>query len=245
MIQLNELRYWHDQYNNPVLSIDNLQIRPGITGLLGANGAGKSTLLRILSTAISAKEGNYFYNKINVFENPKFVRKVLGYLPQNFTFYQKMTVQEVLNYMAALKLVSKSEQVIRINYLLNIFNLTELRNTPIEHLSGGMKQRLGLSQVFLNQPNIILLDEPTQGLDPIEKKSLFLLLKELGNFAIIVMSSHYIEEMEDLCHDIIILSKGNIKYQGSKNDLMLMAHSSEEQKKISLNDIFLNFSNNK
>jgi ABC-2 type transport system ATP-binding protein len=220
MIQIKGLNYWHNKYESRVLDNINLDIKPGITGLLGVNGAGKTTLLKILATAVAIKEGDYHYKGTSVKYNPDCVRQVLGYLPQNFTFYQKMTTVQVLKYLGSLKLVRGKELNSRIDFLLEVFNLSEVKYTPLEYLSGGMKQRVGLAQAFLNQPAIVLLDEPTQGLDVIEKRTLFTFLEELAAQSIIIFSSHYVEELEALCRDVIMLSKGSVKYQGPVEQLV-------------------------
>lgn len=243
MIQIKGLKHWNNQHKPPVFHSIGFEIAPGITGLLGANGAGKSTLLRVLATAVPIKEGEYYYNGVDVKQRPDYVRRVLGYLPQNFTFYQKMTINQILKYISTLKLLSHDESKSQVNYLLEVFNLLEFKHTPFEYLSGGMKQRVGLAQTFLNQPDIILLDEPTQGLDLIEKRSLFALLGDLGKKSIIVFSSHYVSELESLCRDVIILSKGTVKYQGPIDQLVRSTTSISSETLSTLEKAFFQFSN--
>lgn len=235
MIKIKNLHYQYKGSNHPILNGINLDVSKGITGILGKNGSGKSTLLKILATAIQVKQDIYFYKNTDVYKNTNIIRDSLGYLPQNFTFYHNLTAQQILEYIGLLKEVNKKELKNRIGYLLNFFNLFEVRDVHFGHLSGGMQQRVGLSQLFLNTPKIVLLDEPMQGLDPIEKKSLFSLLNEISNDSIVIISSHNVGDVQAICDKVIIQVDGSIKYQGVIGDLL----DKQVDKNTSLEEIFV------
>ena len=241
MIRIKNLHYQYKGGSNPILNGIDLDISVGVTGILGKNGSGKSTLLKVLATAIQVNSGIYFYDDIDVSKDTKVIRSRLGYLPQNFTFYHNLTIKQILEYIGLLKEVGKKELQSKIDYLLNFFNLFEIRDVHFGDLSGGMQQRVGLSQVFLNAPKIILLDEPMQGLDPVEKKNLFSLLEEIGENSIVIVSSHNVGGIETICNKVILQMEGNIKYQGAIKELL----SNEKYTNKTLEEIFFEIANRK
>ena len=176
-------------YGNKVKALDNvsLKIGVGMFGLLGPNGAGKSTLMRTIATIQSPDSGEIHFNDINVLDDQLSLRKILGYLPQSFGVYPKMSAEQLLNYFAVLKGVSdKKERKDLVNELLEITNLQDVKKKNVDGYSGGMKQRFGIAQLLLNDPKLIIVDEPTAGLDPAERQRFLNVIREVGtNCAVI------------------------------------------------------------
>lgn len=200
-------------YPNAVKALDNLslEIGEGMFGLLGPNGAGKSSLMRTLATLQNPDEGSIFFDEINVLNNPMELRKVLGYLPQDFGVYPKMSALDLLDYLATLKGVAASrERKELINKVLEITNLYEVRKKYVDGYSGGMKQRFGIAQLLLNNPKLIIVDEPTAGLDPAERNRFLNMLREIASTNIIIFSTHIVEDINDLCNDMAIMNGGRI-----------------------------------
>ncbi len=188
----------------------NLEMRNGILGLIGPNGAGKSTLMRILATISRPTEGTITLDGTDVSRSPDTVRRILGYLPQDFGIYPNLTAMEFLEYVAALKGFSGKATRTRILALLEELNLTAVRNRPIGTYSGGMKQRIGIAQVLVGDPKLLILDEPTVGLDPEERVRFRNLLKELSGERIVLLSSHIVSDIEILADDIAIVYNGKL-----------------------------------
>jgi ABC-type multidrug transport system ATPase subunit len=188
----------------------DLELKNGILGLIGPNGAGKSTLMRILATISRPTEGQVTFNGIDIIKSPDTVRKVLGYLPQDFGVYPNLTAVEFLEYIAAIKGFSGKQVTKRIDALLDELNLTVVRNRPIGTYSGGMKQRIGIAQVLIGDPKLLILDEPTVGLDPEERLRFRNLLTELSGERIIILSSHIVSDIETIAGDIAIVCNGRV-----------------------------------
>jgi len=200
-------------YTNGVKALDNisLTLNNGMIGLLGPNGAGKSSLMRTIATLQKPDSGSIFFNEIDVLKNPMEVRSVLGYLPQDFGVYPKVSAEQLLDYFAILKgITSKSERGKIIQYVLEITNLYEARRKNVESFSGGMKQRFGIAQLLLNKPKLIIVDEPTAGLDPAERNRFLNVLREIGTDNTVIFSTHIVEDIKDLCQNICIMNKGNV-----------------------------------
>ena len=180
-------------------------------GLLGPNGAGKSTLMRTIATLQSPDSGEINFNNIDVLKDQLSLRKILGYLPQSFGVYPKMSAEELLNYFALLKGISnKKEREPLIEKLLEITNLTDVRKKNVSGYSGGMKQRFGIAQLLLNNPQLIIVDEPTAGLDPAERQRFLNVLREVGTNSTVIFSTHIVDDVKELCNDMAILNGGRI-----------------------------------
>ena len=188
----------------------DLELKNGILGLIGPNGAGKSTLMRILATISRPSEGLVTFNGTDIVKSPDTVRKVLGYLPQDFGIYPNLTAMEFLEYIAAIKGFTGRKIKIRIEALLEELNLTAVRNKPIGTYSGGMKQRIGIAQVLVGDPKLLILDEPTVGLDPEERLRFRNLLTDLSGERIVILSSHIVSDIETIANDIAIVYQGRV-----------------------------------
>ena len=200
-------------YKNGVKAIDNLSIEigTGMFGLLGPNGAGKSSLMRTIATLQSPDSGLITFGDINVLEDNMSLRKVLGYLPQSFGVYPKMSAEDLLDYFATLKGISnKNERKAIIKEVLEITNLYEVRRKHVAGYSGGMKQRFGIAQLLLNNPKLIIVDEPTAGLDPAERHRFLNVLREVGTNCTVIFSTHIVEDVKELCNEMAILNGGKI-----------------------------------
>lgn len=188
----------------------NLVLNNGIMGLIGPNGAGKSTLMRILATISKPTEGKITLDGIDIVKYPDTVRKILGYLPQDFGVYPNLTAMEFLEYIAAIKGFTGKRNKERIEALLEELNLTAVRNRAIGTYSGGMKQRIGIAQVLLGDPKLLILDEPTVGLDPEERVRFRNLLAELSGERIVILSSHIVSDIETMASNITIVFQGRV-----------------------------------
>ncbi|MBL4886978.1 MAG: ABC transporter ATP-binding protein [Flavobacteriaceae bacterium] len=200
-------------YSNGVKAIDNLSLEIGIGmfGLLGPNGAGKSTLMRTIATLQSPDSGSITFNGIDVLNNQMALRKLLGYLPQSFGVYPKMSAEALLDYFAMLKGVSsKTDRQKLVKETLEITNLYEVRKKYVAGYSGGMKQRFGIAQLLLNNPKLIIVDEPTAGLDPAERQRFLNILREIGTQCTVIFSTHIVDDVKELCHEMAILNGGRI-----------------------------------
>ncbi|NQY30534.1 MAG: ABC transporter ATP-binding protein [Flavobacteriaceae bacterium] len=200
-------------YKNGVKAIDNLSIEigTGMFGLLGPNGAGKSSLMRTIATLQSPDSGTITFGDINVLEDNMSLRKVLGYLPQSFGVYPKMSAEDLLDYFATLKgISSKADRQKIVKEVLEITNLYEVRKKKVAGYSGGMKQRFGIAQLLLNNPKLIIVDEPTAGLDPAERHRFLNVLREVGTNSTVIFSTHIVEDVKELCNEMAILNGGRI-----------------------------------
>jgi ABC-2 type transport system ATP-binding protein len=197
-----------------------LEIEPGMFGLLGPNGAGKTTLMRILTTLISPSAGRIQFGKIS-WEDVQQVRQIIGYLPQKFSLYAHIRVEEALHHLATLKGVPNRKK--EVQSVLEKVNLLAQRNMKIGELSGGMIRRVGIAQAILGDPKIILVDEPTAGLDPEERIRFRKLLRYLGKEAIVIISTHIVEDIETTCHQVAILHKGSLMANGMMGEIATKA----------------------
>ena len=200
-------------YKNGVKAIDDLSIEigNGMFGLLGPNGAGKSSLMRTIATLQSPDSGTVTFGDINVLEDNMSLRKVLGYLPQSFGVYPKMSAEDLLDYFATLKGISnKAERNAIVKEVLEITNLYDVRGKHVAGYSGGMKQRFGIAQLLLNNPKLIIVDEPTAGLDPAERHRFLNVLREVGTNSTVIFSTHIVEDVKELCNEMAILNGGRI-----------------------------------
>lgn len=200
-------------YKNGVKAIDNLslEIGTGMFGLLGPNGAGKSSLMRTIATLQSPDTGSITFGDIDVLHDKMALRKVLGYLPQSFGVYPKMSAEDLLDYFATLKGVkSKSDREKLVKEVLEITNLYDVRKKHVAGYSGGMKQRFGIAQLLLNSPKLIIVDEPTAGLDPAERNRFLNVLREVGTNCTVIFSTHIVDDVKELCKELAILNGGQI-----------------------------------
>ncbi len=204
-------------YSNGVKALNGvtLKISSGMFGLLGPNGAGKSSLMRTIATLQDADTGTVFLGDLDVLKNKKEVRKILGYLPQEFGVYPKVTAQEMLEHLAMLKGITNSkERKESVKNLLQQTNLFDARKRKLGTFSGGMKQRFGIAQALLGNPKLVIVDEPTAGLDPAERNRFLNLLSEIGENVVVILSTHIVEDVSDLCSNMAIIYKGNLLLTG-------------------------------
>jgi ABC-2 type transport system ATP-binding protein len=198
----------------------NLKLTPGILGLLGPNGAGKSTLMRMLATITQPTEGTILWNGRDVVKEPEALRAVLGYLPQDFGVYPNLSAQEFLEYMAAIKGMSGAKARRKISDLLDLVNLRDAARRPLGGYSGGMRQRVGIAQALLNDPQLLIVDEPTVGLDPEERVRFRNLLSDLSGERIVILSTHIVSDVESTATDIAIIHKGRLKARAHPERLL-------------------------
>ena len=210
------------QYSTSVWGLRDfsLAVRPGILGLLGPNGAGKSTLMRIIATVTKATRGDVKWNGQDAFRSPDSLRSVLGYLPQDFGVYPHLNAVEFLQYLAAVKGLDAKSARRRIDELLVLVNLGDARKRPLGGYSGGMKQRIGIAQALLNDPQLLIADEPTAGLDPEERVRFRNLLSELAGDRIVILSTHIVSDVEAVATDIAIVANGSLVAHASPEDLL-------------------------
>ncbi len=205
-------------YPNGVKALDNisLEISNGMFGLLGPNGAGKSSLMRTIATLQEADSGTIMLNDIDVEKEPRKLRQVLGYLPQEFGVYPNITAYGLLDHVAVLKgITNVSERKEMITYLLNKVNLYDKRNKKVKSFSGGMKQRVGIAQALIGSPQLIIVDEPTAGLDPGERNRFHNLLADVGEEVVVILSTHIVDDVRELCNNMAIMNNGSLVYKGS------------------------------
>jgi ABC-2 type transport system ATP-binding protein len=204
-------------YPNGVKALDgvSLSIPRGMYGLLGPNGAGKSTLMRTVATLQAPTSGSIQFDDINVIADPEALRRRLGYLPQDFGVYPHVSAYDMLEYMAILKGVAESRaRRDTVEYLLNQTNLWSVRNKALSGFSGGMRQRFGIAQALIGEPSLIIVDEPTAGLDPEERNRFLNLLAEIGENVVVILSTHIVDDVADLCPAMAIICDGRIVRQG-------------------------------
>jgi ABC-2 type transport system ATP-binding protein len=198
-------QYRHDCWG---LRDFDLELGPGVIGLLGPNGAGKSTLMRMLATITRPTEGTVKWNGTDIAKSPDTLRAVLGYLPQDFGIYPNLNAVEFLEYMAAIKGLEAKVSRRRIDELLQVVNLVDAARRPLGRYSGGMKQRVGIAQALLNDPQLLIVDEPTVGLDPEERVRFRNLLSDLSGERIIILSTHIVSDVEATATEIVVVNKG-------------------------------------
>ena len=207
------------QYENKI-AVDriSLQLTNGVYGLLGANGAGKTTFMRMLCGVLKPTSGTINFNGFDV--SSEEYRSELGYLPQDFGYYPEFSGLDFLLYMASLKGLKKAEAKRKAKQLLKLVSLSDVARKKISTYSGGMKQRLGIAQALLNDPKIIILDEPTAGLDPKERVRFRNLIKELGKNSIVLLSTHIVSDIEHIANTVLMMKAGQIIYNGSANEIV-------------------------
>ncbi|MDP4985681.1 ABC transporter ATP-binding protein [Pseudoalteromonas tunicata] len=188
----------------------SLNLPIGMVGLLGPNGAGKSSLMRTLACLQTPDDGQIIFDGIDLRQNPNELRKILGYLPQYFGVYPHMSCQALLEHMAILKGIDKTTRAHQIVSLLALTNLTDVAHKKVATFSGGMRQRFGIAQALLGDPKFIIMDEPTSGLDPVERERLHSLLVTISKEKLVILSTHIVEDIENLCHHVALLIKGEV-----------------------------------
>ena len=212
-------------YNNGVKALQNvsLHIPKGMFGLLGPNGAGKSTLMRTIASLQEPDSGSIQLGSLTVLKHPNELRKIVGYLPQQFGVYPSLSSEMLLNHLAVLKgIMNRNERNEIIHALLHKVNLYEVRKQKLGGFSGGMKQRFGIAQALLNNPKLLIVDEPTAGLDPVERNRFYNLLSEVGEQTIVILSTHIVDDVKQLCSNMAIITKGKVIIQG--NPIQIMEH---------------------
>ena len=210
-------------YPNGVRALNgiNLEITNGMFGLLGANGAGKSSLMRTIASLQSPSTGTLSFNDVDIVNHPDEIRQSLGYLPQEFGVYPKISAEKLLHHLAVLKgILNKKERKEQVTALLQQVNLFQHRKKAVATFSGGMRQRFGIAQALLGNPQIIIVDEPTAGLDPEESNRFLNLLSEIGENVIVILSTHIVEDVRNLCPKMAIMSNGEISSQGNPSELV-------------------------
>ena len=210
------------QYNkdNTGISDYSITIEKGILGLLGPNGAGKSTLMKIIATISKPTKGTLFLDGEDIVKNPDHIRKILGYLPQDFGVYPNLNAYEFLEYIAAMKGVGGKDLRRRIDMLLEGVNLTADAKRPIGTYSGGMKQRIGIAQALLNDPKVLIFDEPTVGLDPEERVRFRQLISDMADDCIIILSSHIVSDIETIADEVAIMKNGRLLDKAIQPDII-------------------------
>ncbi|NBK91141.1 ABC transporter ATP-binding protein [bacterium 1XD21-13] len=199
------------------LAVDriDLELKCGVYGLLGANGAGKTTLMRMICDILEPSSGEIFCNGQNIREMGEEYRDLLGYLPQNFGYYQEFTAYKFLLYIASLKGLGKEQAAVRALYLLDMVGLADQKKRKIKTFSGGMKQRLGIAQAMLNEPKILILDEPTAGLDPKERVRFRNLISSFSKDKIVLLSTHIVSDVEYIADEILVMKEGRLIHRGA------------------------------
>jgi len=218
-----EIKNLSKTYDNGVKALNdvNLTIEKGMFGLLGPNGAGKSSLMRTIATLQQADAGSITFNGINVSSNPQAIRQVLGYLPQDFNVYPRISAYDLLDHMAILKGINnKKERKESVEGLLAQTNLWDARKKAVSTYSGGMRQRFGIAQALLGDPELIIVDEPTAGLDPEERNRFHNLLASIGENKVVILSTHIVDDVEELCEKLAVLAAGQIQLAGHPSELV-------------------------
>ena len=220
MLTINNLVH---VYGNGTRALDDvsLTIPTGMFGLLGPNGAGKSTLMRTIATLQSPTSGEIKFGDIDVIRQPEQLRRTLGYLPQDFGVYPRVSAYDMLDHMAVLKgIADGKERKQTVEALLNQVNLWNVRKKALAGFSGGMRQRFGIAQALIGNPRLIIVDEPTAGLDPEERNRFLNLLAEIGENVVVILSTHIVEDVADLCPRMAVLAGGKIQLEGAPLELM-------------------------
>lgn len=222
-------------YQNGVKALDNVSLilSNGMFGLLGPNGAGKSSLMRTLATLQLPDSGTITFDGNDMVKNPQEMRSQLGYLPQDFGVYPKISATELLNHIAILKgLQNKNERKEQVQALLQQTNLFDARKRSVSTFSGGMRQRFGIAQALLGNPQLIIVDEPTAGLDPMERNRFHDLLNEIGEQRVVMLSTHIVEDVNDLCSEMAVLAGGKLILQGKPTELTTKLNGKVWRKQI-------------
>ncbi len=237
MSTIIEIRNLNQYYGRKQALRDiNLTIETGMFGLLGRNGAGKTTLMKVIATLLPRSEGEVSVCGRSTLR-PQEVRKIVGYLPQDFSMYPNMTVYEAMDYLGVLSGLSRAKRRQRIPRLLQRVNLQDDKRKKVKALSGGMKRRLGIAQAILHNPKVLIVDEPTAGLDPEERVRFRNLLCEIAEERIVILSTHIVGDIEATCEDIAVLDEGSVIYQGTVTDLIAMTEGKVYTAEISKREL--------
>jgi len=235
-----EIKNLSKTYSNGVKAMDdvNLEIQSGMFGLLGPNGAGKSSLMRTIATLQEPDTGSINFDGIDVLKNPIELRKRLGYLPQEFGVYPRINAYDLLDHLSILKgITNKRERKELVKALLNRVNLYEFRKKNVNKFSGGMKQRVGIAQALIGDPDLIIVDEPTAGLDPGERNRFYNLLADISEDKIVILSTHIVADVVELCQDFVIMNNGKVVYKGKPADAMDELRNKIWSKKINKDEV--------
>lgn len=227
-------------YSNGLQALKNvsLTINNGLFGLLGPNGAGKSSLMRTIATLQEADSGTIMLDELDVLKDKDAVRKSLGYLPQEFGVYPNVTAEELLNHIAVLKgAMDKKQRAELVQSLLHQTNLYTSRKKKLGGYSGGMKQRFGIAQALIGNPKIIIVDEPTAGLDPTERNRFLNLLSEISESVIVILSTHIVEDVKELCSQMAIINKGEVLFEGHPMQAIEKVKDKVWRKFVSKNEV--------
>ncbi len=227
-------------YANGTRALDNvtLSIPRGMYGLLGPNGAGKSTLMRTIATLQTPTDGAIRFGDLDILANPEDLRKTLGYLPQDFGVYPRVTAYQMLDHMAVLKGISgKGDRKAVVETLLEQTNLWSVRSKAIAGFSGGMRQRFGIAQALIGNPALIIVDEPTAGLDPEERNRFLNLLSGIGENVVVILSTHIVEDVADLCPRMAVLAGGKVQLEGAPLDLIAQTNGRVWKKSIGRDEL--------
>ena len=234
------INHLEKKYSNGVHALSNisLTINNGMFGLLGPNGAGKSSLMRTLATLQDADSGSVMLGDIDVLNNKEEVRKVLGYLPQEFGVYPRTSAIDLLDHLALLKgFENKSDRKQMIEQLLVKVNLWEHRKNAVASYSGGMRQRFGIAQCLIGTPKLVIVDEPTAGLDPGERNRFYNILSEIGENTIVILSTHIVQDVRELCTQMAVMDKGKVLFSGKTDDALLEIKGKVWEKKVTKIDL--------
>ena len=237
MLELNDVSH---VYANGTRALDHvtLSIPRGMYGLLGPNGAGKSTLMRTIATLQTPSEGAIRFGEIDVIAEPEKLRRTLGYLPQDFGVYPRVSAYDMLDHMAVLKgIAAKSDRRAVVETLLNQTNLWNVRKKALAGFSGGMRQRFGIAQALIGNPELIIVDEPTAGLDPEERNRFLNLLAEIGDNVVVILSTHIVDDVADLCPRMAVLANGRVQLEGKPGDLISATRGRIWQKVVGRDDL--------
>jgi len=226
-------------YANGVKALDNvsLTIPQGMYGLLGPNGAGKSTLMRTIATLQEPDSGSMRLGDLDLLKQKDELRKRLGYLPQEFGVYPRISAEDMLDHLAVLKGIGSGQRKELIGAMLKRCNLYEVRRKSLTSFSGGMRQRFGIAQALLGNPQLLIVDEPTAGLDPSERNRFYNLLAEIGEQVIVILSTHIVEDVMDLCTQMAILHQGRVLYEGQPDEALAELRGRVWQRSIAKADL--------
>lgn len=230
----------HKKYSNGVYALNDvsLDISTGMFGLLGPNGAGKSSLMRTLATLQDADSGDVILGSIDVLNEKEKVREVLGYLPQEFGVYPRTSAYDLLDYLAMIKgFGNKSERSQMVNNLLVKVNLYDARKKAVSSFSGGMRQRFGIAQCLIGNPKLVIVDEPTAGLDPGERNRFYNILSEIGEQIIVILSTHIVQDVRELCTQMAIMDKGRVLFSGNTDDALYSIKGKVWERSIAKNEL--------
>ncbi len=235
MLSINNVSKSYGKYS--VLENINLEFTNGVYGLLGPNGAGKTTLIKMLTTLLSPNEGEILYDGTEISKLAEDYRDILGYLPQNFGYYKNYSPTKYLLYLATLKGIDSHLAKTKITELLKLVDLYNVKDNKMKKFSGGMIQRVGIAQAMINDPEIIILDEPTAGLDPKERVRFRNLISELSREKIVILSTHIVSDLESIANEIIMIKGGSIAYNDSIENICKMLENKVYETEVNFNDI--------